>query len=143
MFRRVLPVIGAGALLLIVSCGPVSDLFRGRDEPPLPGERISILTLEEKFIADPALVSSEIILPEAIFNPNWPQAGGNPTHVMKHVFLPEDINSVWKKSIGAGSSSSRRLTASPVVSDGKIFTIEGIFFPISKSIEILILKFFS
>ena len=38
--------LAAGAVVL-VGCGSFGDLFRGQDEAPLPGTRISVLTLEE------------------------------------------------------------------------------------------------
>ncbi len=102
----------------------MGDLMRGRDEPPLPGERISVLTLEEKFVADPTLSISDIIIPLPIRNKDWPQAGGTPSHVMQNVYLPETIERVWGVSIGKGNSLSRKLTASPVVALGIIFSLD-------------------
>lgn len=111
-------------LILSGACGPMGDLMRGRDEPPLPGERISVLTLEEKFVADPTLSISDIIIPLPIRNKDWPQAGGTPSHVMQNIYLPEAIKRVWGVSIGKGNSLSRKLTASPVVALGIIFSLD-------------------
>lgn len=114
----------ASAAFLLAACGPFGDLFRGRDEPPLPGERISVLTLEDEITADPALAGLEVRLPAPYVNANWPQAGGDPSHAMHHVALPDRISRVWRVSIGAGNSRERRLTASPVVANGVIYAMD-------------------
>lgn len=115
--------LAAGAVVL-VGCGSFGDLFRGQDEAPLPGTRISVLTLEEQIIADPGLAGLEVGLPVPYVNKGWPQAGGHPSHAMHHVALPDHISQVWRVSIGAGNSRERRLTASPVVASGVIYVMD-------------------
>jgi len=116
--------LACAALLLLVGCGPFGDLFRGRDEPPLPGVRISVLTLEDQVMADPGLDGPEVGLPAPYVNTAWPQAGGHASHAMHHVALPDQISQVWRVSIGAGNSRERRLTASPVVASGVIYVMD-------------------
>ena len=125
MRRELLRVLALSTVALVVAgCGPVGDLFRGRDEPPLPGERISVLTLENVIVADPGIADVTVRLPAPYRNADWPQAGGHPSHAMHHVALGDRISRVWRVTIGAGNSRERRLTATPVVAAGVVYAMD-------------------
>lgn len=74
-----------------------------------------------------ASVLSGFIKPPVWPNEFWPQAGGYGKHSMQHVAfretgLPERI---WDESIGRGASKDLPLTASPIVVDGIVFTMDS------------------
>src|SRR5947207_9222561 len=69
----------------------------------LPGERISVLGLERRYEPDPALANKPVTLPQAKLNPDWPQPGGDTTHAMQRLSLPETTRRVWNTSIGEGT----------------------------------------
>lgn len=95
----------------------------GSDAPPLEGERISILELQDKLVVD-AKDQAEITLPAAWANQFWPQSGGYPNHAMQHLSLPADLDLAWETSIGRGQSKKSPLTAQPIVVDGIIYTMD-------------------
>lgn len=109
----------------LASCAWLGDIFQGRDDPPLPGTRLSVLTLEDVLIADPALAGVDIRLPAPYRNPEWPQQGGHPTHAMHHLALPDQIATRWTESIGTGGNRDRHITATPAVGGGMIFTMDA------------------
>lgn len=111
---------------VLTSCSTVSDLFSSDKKKPLPGERLSVLSLEKELEPEnPALEAQGFVAPEAWRNEFWPQAGGYPNHAMQNLALNEGaLKKVWQAKIGVGTSQSLPLTAQPVVVDGKIFTLD-------------------
>jgi outer membrane protein assembly factor BamB len=99
--------------------------FGDSDKPPLPGQRISVLQMESKLTPDPALAGDAVLVPAAVRNDSWPQAGGSPDHAMGHLELGATPQEVWRGSIGDGSGSRLRLLDRPVVADGRIFALDA------------------
>lgn len=110
--------------LVLAACGGGS-LFGSAEPPPLPGERISILSLQQVSQPDPRIADLEVRLPRPTINSNWPQAGGQPTHVMQHLSLSDDPQRIWRVGIGSGSGNLVRLLASPVVANGAVYTLDA------------------
>ena len=99
---------------------------KNKDAPEIVvGERVSIMTLEEDLSIDAQTVDREITLPAPRLNTEWSQPGGNSTHEMGHLSLKGNLKPIWKTSIGAGTDSKTRLTASPILADGKIFVLDA------------------
>lgn len=116
-------VIALTAVSLLAGCNVLGRRERGPVTPTV-GERIPVLGRESQIEVDPALAAQPVTVPMAVANPDWPQAGGNPQHVMVHVALPDSISQAWSVSIGAGSSTRARLAAEPVVAEGRVYTID-------------------
>lgn len=93
-------------------------------EKPLPGERISVMTLQSALTPDPRLSDLAVRLPRPFSNPDWPQAGGMPNHAMHHLSAKGKLEEVWSVDIGDGSNSNAQLIASPIVSQGRVFTLD-------------------
>ena len=100
------------SLLLLGAC----STWFGETEKLLPGERISVMTLESTLTPDPRLADLAVRLPKPYSNPDWPQAGGVPNHAMHHLSAKGGLGEVWRADIGDGSNSYAQLIASPVVS---------------------------
>ncbi|MEM6903626.1 MAG: PQQ-binding-like beta-propeller repeat protein, partial [Pseudomonadota bacterium] len=112
--------------LLAAGCDTVGDFFEDDPEPPLPGERLSVLQLEQQLEPDPALAAANIALNVPFRNADWPQAGGYPDHNMGHLALNlADLDRDWSLDIGAGSSGGRRLVAQPVVAEGRVYALDA------------------
>jgi outer membrane protein assembly factor BamB len=110
------------AALILAGC----DLFLGESEgPPLPGERISVLTLGRQLVPDPDLAGLEVQLPPPYLNADWPQAGGFTSHAMHHLQVPETLNVAWTSDIGEGGGADRFLLSEPIVADGRVFTMDA------------------
>lgn len=92
---------------------------------PLPGERISVLSLDRQLEPDPDLAKIAITLPPPVVNPDWPEPGGYPNHAMQHLALPNRLTRAWKTSVGEGSSRYSRVLAQPVVANGRVYAMDG------------------
>jgi outer membrane protein assembly factor BamB len=97
----------------------------GEKKQPLPGERISVLSLDRQLEPDPELAKLPITLPPPVVNPDWPQAGGYPNHAMQHLSLPDRITEAWRTSIGEGASRYTRVLSQPVVAKGRVYAMDG------------------
>ncbi len=113
------------ATLVSILLGGCSSWLGDSSKPPLPGERISVLQLENKLIPDPALAGASVTLPSAVRNDAWPQAGGSPDHAMGHLALSANPQLVWHESVGDGSGSRLRLLARPVIAGGRLFALDA------------------
>lgn len=94
-------------------------------EEKLPGERIAVITDENADAVDPTAAAKPIALPPTVANASWEEPGGNAANSPGHLALGASVNKVWKASAGTGSSSRGRLSAVPLVADGKVFTLDA------------------
>lgn len=88
------------------------------------GERIPVLNFETKATAEPELAEMAVVIATPEVNSEWSQPGGTASKYNGHLALPDKISVAWTSSIGKGSTGTRRLDAGPVVSSGKVFTID-------------------
>ena len=112
-------------LIGLAACSSDDSWFGASEDPPLPGERVSVMLLEREVNADPSLANLPIQLPPPHVNDAWPQNGGNPTHVMNHLAAGDHLGLAWRTSIGEGSPGEGQLLARPVISGGRVFTMDG------------------
>jgi outer membrane protein assembly factor BamB len=118
--KRIIFAIAAAGLL--GGCGVL-----GKDKKPVTptvGERVSVLSREVMLEVDPSLAGVAVALPPAQVNAEWAQSGGNAAKSMGHVALGGSPAMAWRTSIGQGSTNKGQLASSPVVGEGKIFTID-------------------
>ena len=122
------------ALLMLSACSTVGKVtnainpFNGNaeeQEVKSDPDRISILTLDDKLEVSGAVAPSDIVLPEAYTNPDWPQAGGYATHAVQRTNASGELQKIWSKDIGKGSYKKGRVSAQPVVSGGRIYALDG------------------
>jgi outer membrane protein assembly factor BamB len=111
-----------GAVISLTAC----SVFKEKEEYILPGERISIMELQQSLEPDAQeLNAGEIVIPGSWKNAFWPQAGGYPNHAMQNLALNNGpLTKVWSTDIGDGSSDELPLNAQPIVVDGRIFTLD-------------------
>ena len=120
--------LAAGLLMGAVGlsgCGTDQWFGGGESDPPLPGERISVLELAADIEPDPAVASLTIVLPEPRVNEDWPLPGGQANHAPGHLALGSALAEVWSAGIGTGSDSDRRLINPPILVDGRIFVADA------------------
>jgi outer membrane protein assembly factor BamB len=99
------------------------NAFKPKPKTPTLGERIPVLNYESRAVAEPELADLTVALPPPVVNAEWPQAGGSASKAMGHLSLPETLTRAWTVSVGGGSTSTRRLNATPVVMDGVVYTM--------------------
>ena len=95
-----------------------------KEEVKLPGERISVLKSQDGFQVDEGLAKKPVVLPQARRNADWDQPGGVASNAPGHLEFGGGLGAVWRADIGEGSSDDGRLTASPIVYQGKIYTLD-------------------
>jgi outer membrane protein assembly factor BamB len=93
-------------------------------EVPLPGKRISVIQ-QENIASDLAAADKPIALPPPRQNDTWSQPGGVASNSPGHLMLAGALKSAWSADAGTGSSFYGKLTASPIVYDGKVFTLDA------------------
>ena len=122
---RLLTLLGCIAALSLPACG-VGNLFDDGEPPPLEGERISVLELQQSLEPDdPVLEAQGLIAPDEWMNEFWPQAGGYPNHSMQNLALnPGELKKIWSADIGDGESDELPLITQPVIVDGRAFTLD-------------------
>ena len=114
------------AALALYGCAEAkSFLGMGSYKQPLPGTRVSVLQLNQSLVADPSLADVKVLLPQPFANPDWPQAGGYPSHAMHHLALGNSLNAAWTVSVGTGDSSNHKLLSEPIVAEGRVFIMDA------------------
>ncbi|MEL6287546.1 MAG: PQQ-binding-like beta-propeller repeat protein [Pseudomonadota bacterium] len=130
-YRRGLCLAAATALVL-AGCGGGPQLpslsslnpFKS-EEVKLPGKRVAVLTNEGTNTDQIAAATGPLALPAPAVNAQWSQPGGTPTNAPGHLQLNQSLKSLWRASAGRGSSSSGKLTASPIVYSGRVYTLDA------------------
>jgi outer membrane protein assembly factor BamB len=111
-------------LVWLCGCDTIGSLFEERKDK-LPGERVSVLSLDHRLEPDPALATAEVRLPRPVVNADWPQAGGNPRHALQHLALDGPLRKLWSTSIGEGASRYGRVLSQPVVMGDRVFALDA------------------
>ena len=110
----------------------------GQQEPPLLGERLDLRTpligadaqtgdaqTGDAQIGDKVNRAVPIKLAPAVNHNEWTHKNGTPERRISHPALSSNLTHLWSASIGAGDSRNHRITADPVVSGGRIFTLDA------------------
>ena len=110
------------APIALGGCG-LWDKWFGEEKTPLPGTRVALTNPRRGLEVDAK--GSHVMLPPPVANANWPQAGGNPSHAMGHLQVRDTLDTAWRSGIGEGGGFRRKITAQPVVADGRVFTMDS------------------
>ena len=115
--------------LLLAGCGDsmprLQDLNPfAEKEVPLPGKRVSVIQ-QENITADEAAANRPVSLPQPQANDSWSQPGGLANNAPGHLALGSTLKSAWSANIGTGSSFYGKLTASPIVYEGKVIVLDA------------------
>lgn len=121
----------AGALLTgcsdsLPSLPKLTDLNPfAEKQVPLPGKRVSVMEESNKVGGELASADKPISLPPLTSNESWSQPGGTAANAPGHLALAASVKTVWSADAGTGSSKYGKLTASPIVFGGKVFTLDA------------------
>ncbi len=120
------------AAFLTASCAdnPIIDTVSGwfagsGKKSKLRGERISVMSIDETLRIDDSLKTVPVQLPPPYLNKEWPEPGGYASNAMYHLEAPGPLQQVWEQDAGKPSDTDSRLTAEPVVADGRIFVLDS------------------
>jgi outer membrane protein assembly factor BamB len=120
-------------LLTLAGCdtfGDMGDTVSGWFSPThkksgLKGERISVMSEDTSIKPDPDLAKSEVVLPPPYINKDWPDPGGYSTNAMYHLAAKGPLRPIWQADTGKGSDDDSRLTAPPIVANGRVFVLDA------------------
>lgn len=131
MLKRVaVLVLPAMVLAACAGDGPtlpkLGELNPFKEKPtPLPGKRIAVTQTTESIDSNLADAAQPITLPAQRANDVWAQPGGEPNNAPGHLALNGAVRVAWSGSAGEGSSKAGRVMASPIVYDGKVYTLDS------------------
>lgn len=121
--RRVAPLAVLPALLALTACG-MGDWFAGPTKKPIPGERIAVMQGDRGIEPDQRLASLAVRLPPQFANADWPQPGGYTGEYISHP-AADGFTVAWRVSLGDGNSRQGRVSASPVVAQGRVYAMDA------------------
>ena len=124
--RPTAKLLSIALLAILTACSSMPSKLNPfkKEEVKLPGERISVLKSQDGFQVDEGLAKKPVVLPQARRNADWDQPGGVASNAPGHLEFGGGLGAVWRADIGEGSSDDGRLTASPIVYQGKIYTLD-------------------
>ena len=91
---------------------------------PLPGERIAVIAEGDANSIDKS-AGKPITLPPPDANASWTQPGGTPSNNLGHLALGETLQRSGPPMRGRARRRRGRLSAVPLVADGKVFTLDA------------------
>lgn len=103
------------ALSALAACGGNSNIV-------LSGERLSIRPQEQLAVENRA---AAISLGAAVSNAAWLQQNFSANHVVPHLALSASPSLRWSSDIGRGNSDRSRITSTPVIAAGVIYTLDA------------------
>lgn len=114
-------VLGVAGLAMLAACSEREEVLIGKREEIYavleggtpPADAIS----ENRSVA--------ISLPAQRANNEWTHRIGTPAYRTSNAALGTAPTLVWSASIGAGDSRRNRITADPIVADGRIYTLDA------------------
>jgi outer membrane protein assembly factor BamB len=110
------------AALAASGCG----IFKRGSGPKTPvlGQRIPVLTSEGDVQVDLPTAAMPMSLPAVTANTDWAQSGGDADKSLGHLALGTALSQAFMVQAGHGSSLTMRLAASPIVANGRVYTID-------------------
>ncbi|MBN8632060.1 MAG: PQQ-binding-like beta-propeller repeat protein [Rhodobacterales bacterium] len=118
---------GVGLLALLVACGPREVILSGERFPVRADLDASIPVEGKPAPTAPAAPENQSVPISlgAQTGGDWTHRAGNARHLMPHAALSSTPKLAWAAVIGEGASRRNRISAAPVVADGRIFTIDA------------------
>ena len=115
-------IIGVAALAVLSACGDKQVV--------LPGEREDLRAVLSTATDAPASARGEnlslpISLPAQASNADWTHRPNSARYRTEHPALSRAPQLVWSAGIGAGDSKRSRISADPVLGQGRIFTMDA------------------
>jgi len=114
------------------SSGPVravGGIFGGGEKKAVSeseaDNRISILSVDQKLEPDPRFAGQPIEVAPAYKNVSWTQPGGEADHTLHHLSASLTFARAWTADIGKASAKRARLTAPPVIAEGKLYVLDA------------------
>jgi outer membrane protein assembly factor BamB len=103
----------------------IDDINPWAEKPvPLPGKRMAVIQ-QENIASNISGADKPILLPPQRENAAWSQPGGVASNAPGHLAYAGAGKNAWSADAGTGSSFFGRLTASPIVYEDKVYTLDA------------------
>ncbi len=112
--------LGAACLMLLSACDE-PDVVLGGVREPLRAQHVETGLAENSGENSSVAVS----LAKTTNNASWTQRHGSPHTRISHPAFGGSMQMLWSANIGAGDSKHGRVTADPIVAQGKVFTLDS------------------
>ena len=127
--QRPKSILSVLAMLLVTGCSTVEDIFGTAEEPPLPGERYSVLKENNAPDVADELTERSLIIGRAISNSYWSQRGGNAMNFGSHLKGPmlndRDFEVIASAEVGDGEEWETTLTIPPVIWKDRVLVMDA------------------
>ena len=112
------------------SSGPalpkLSDLNPfGQAKTALPGKRVAVLTTEDQIGGRIEGATGSISIPAQNGPSEWATPGGTASNAPGHLPLAGSLRTLWTADAGTGSSFAGKLTAPPIVHQGRVYVMDA------------------
>ena len=120
-------IILTAAAVLLLACGKGELILDGprfdvRDDVPALGENGEIPQSPD---ASATYVPRSFSTPTQVNHSAWTHRNGSVAHRISHPALGTTLTQAWSANIGQGNGRKARITADPIVSGGRIFTLDS------------------
>lgn len=117
---------GLSACSTVSRIGHVFTPAERHDRNAVPQEgRISILAFEQALTPDPTLASRTITPPAPQMITDWSQPGGTADNSPPASTGSAVLQQAWRANLGAGSNNRTRISAPPVIANGKLYFLDA------------------
>lgn len=112
------------AMLMPIAMAPLA--LAGCDDTP----KVKAVGLQEPVLPvvaplDPAVDAPSVTIPAAVSLADWRQFMANADHAPGNIAGPTGFTRAWRANIGEGGGYRQPLQASPVIAEGKVFTMDA------------------
>ncbi|MEZ5924792.1 MAG: PQQ-binding-like beta-propeller repeat protein [Hyphomicrobiaceae bacterium] len=94
-------------------------------ETPLPGKRVAVLTQQDSLTDNLEASTGSVAVPAALPNLEWSQPGGIASNAPGNLALEGSLRTVWSQDAGKGSNSSTKLSANPIMHQGRVYVLDA------------------
>ncbi len=127
---NLLRMAGLTCLISLGGCSTIesvtTSIFGEKEVSRVPGERISLMPRGQDSLAqDPAFAGMAVGIPAAVQVGTWPNPGGTPENAVGNIDASVNFGVAWKTSIGVSTSAESAITATPIIAQGMIFTLDA------------------
>lgn len=113
---------GVVSMMMLTACEEPETILAGKREPLRAEDAGSTLVVSTGTNENR---SEPVALAQAQNNASWLQRHNSPHTRIEHPAFSGALEPIWSADIGAGDSRFGRIVAEPVVSDGKVFTLDS------------------
>ena len=109
----------------ISKMNPFSTVSDAAKEVATEGDRISILSADQKLEPAEALKGVDFALPPMGATADWPLPGETPEQATGNSNAAPGLAIAWRKGIGMASKEGQQLITPPVAAGGRVFTMDA------------------